>query len=114
MTKRESDAEPDRFLGVDDEVLRSLIEGVAREEPLILRLTVGIGAIRLTVPEICRTAPGDLLNLEPLDDEVVVSFEGVPLYRGRLVLFEEKIFLRVSNNELDRSDREGRVAQTGV
>ncbi len=100
-------SEPEGFLGVDDEVLRSLVDGVVKEPPTSLRLTVGIGTINMTVPEICRASAGDLLPLERFVNEVVVTFEDVTLYRGEIVVSEEKIFLRIRNAELDRVDSEG-------
>lgn len=111
---------PEGFLGVDDEVLRSLVEGISVETAVevapnpSLKLTVGIGEVQLTVPEICRVEAGDLLPLDVLGEEIVVSFDGVPIFRGELVACEEKFFVRIRNTELDRSDTEGRSSKDDV
>lgn len=106
---RERYSDSGGFLGVDDEVLRSLTEGI--ESPLELELSVAIGVIRLTVPAICKASGGDLLPVKQFREEFVVTFEGVPLYRGQLLASGDELFFRVSNSELDRSDKESRVTE---
>ncbi len=95
----------DRFLGVDDEVLNSLLHGLERptEQPLgPLRLGIAIGSVVLSVPEICRVREGDVLQIELFGvSSVVISLEGAPLFRGELVLYDGKISVRVSNAQLE-------------
>ena len=121
MSRQQRGDAMDHFLGVDDEVLTSLLSGVMQFEPehaavdtpgveaelpQALELMVEIGVLRLTVGELCRVAVGDVLplSLHP-NDEVRAVLDGTPLLSGRIILCGESVAVQINavqiNAEID-------------